>query len=1039
MRLVALMLALAVCVPLPARSQSGAAKADEMQRAAQLAVLVKQAFDARNPTEAIRLAAQALDLESTLKTWPLPSPREAIRASLWNKIGQSYLTRGGTTFADDMDSAIAAFDQALGHVSRSDQSELWVGLQNNLGIAYVQRVRGERAENIERGIGCYEAALAVATKERMPIDWARLQMNLGNAYRERPGGDRASNLDKALAAQQSALTVYTRDAQPFDWARLQANLGATYFVRIRGERADNIERAIAALGAALTVFTREQASERGSAQHNLGLAYQQRSGGDRTDNLERAITSLEASLTVRTRERLPLDWAATQTSLGTAYVARLQGDRGENLERAVAAHEAALTVYRPEQDPIAWARVTTNLGNALSMRIRGDRGDNIERSIAAYRAALTGFTRERIPHEWAKVHSNLGVAYTNRVRGSRAENLQAAIAAFEQSLTVRTRDAEPRDHLTTARQLGQAALESRDWTKAGGAYATAREAFLLLFGQGLDETEARDLIAQAGPLFAEAAFAQVQLGQTAKALQLASEGKARLLSVALRLQGLDLAPDKRKRLEELRGAVRAQSRAYEAADGGERTSALDRLAAVRRELLAIIAASNKAEVQSTGATLSAVHDLVPAGGAIVMPIVTKVGGKILLVTLSDGKPVLTTLDIPELYSQRVETLIRGTGVKVGLAGGWLGAFNIQYLPPDEFNARIGEWTGAIERIGPELWRLFVSRLDVALRERGITPGARIVWLPSGALGLLPLALAHERASDVRLGEKYEVVNAPSLEALTQAVHQIAHREQPSLAAVANPTGDLPFTEIESALVAAHFTARPQLVLDKSNATPQAVLAGLKDKRYWHFSSHGRFDWGNARNAGLIMKNAETLTIGALLDAEGSLGRPRLVVLSACETGLYDTSRNADEFVGLPATFMQLGAAGVLGTLWQVDDLATSLLMAKFYALHLAEGLAPPTALARAQVWLRNASQQELSDYARSAGRAANLDATMLAELESGLATRRRAASSRFAAISERLQMRAGDDKPIAATAVDAKKPRPFAHPYYWGGFTYTGL
>jgi CHAT domain len=58
--------------------------------------------------------------------------------------------------------------------------------------------------------------------------------------------------------------------------------------------------------------------------------------------------------------------------------------------------------------------------------------------------------------------------------------------------------------------------------------------------------------------------------------------------------------------------------------------------------------------------------------------------------------------------------------------------------------------------------------------------------------------------------------------------------------------------------------------------------------------------------------------------------PRLVVLSACETGLYDTSNNPDDFVGLPATFMQLGAAGVIATLWQVDDLATALLMAKVY-------------------------------------------------------------------------------------------------------------
>ena len=52
-----------------------------------------------------------------------------------------------------------------------------------------------------------------------------------------------------------------------------------------------------------------------------------------------------------------------------------------------------------------------------------------------------------------------------------------------------------------------------EWAKAGLAYASARDAFLLLFGQGLNDAEARDLIAEAGPLFAEAAFAAAQRGR----------------------------------------------------------------------------------------------------------------------------------------------------------------------------------------------------------------------------------------------------------------------------------------------------------------------------------------------------------------------------------------------------------------------------------------------------------------------------------------------------------------------------------------------
>jgi CHAT domain-containing protein len=155
--------------------------------------------------------------------------------------------------------------------------------------------------------------------------------------------------------------------------------------------------------------------------------------------------------------------------------------------------------------------------------------------------------------------------------------------------------------------------------------------------------------------------------------------------------------------------------------------------------------------------------------------------------------------------------------------------------------------------------------------------------------------------------------------------------------------------------------------------------------------------------------------------------------------LYDISSNPDEFVGLRSTFMQLGAAGVLATLWQVDDLATSLLLAKFYDLHLGSGLAPPTALRQAQQWLRTASKDELIVYARST----RLDPARLAELESEIKTRRR--GSALAAVTRSLQrdtlsgtLSAPADQP-AVPAGATHGPPPFRHPYFWGGFVYTGL
>jgi hypothetical protein len=97
------------------------------------------------------------------------------------------------------------------------------------------------------------------------------------------------------------------------------------------------------------------------------------------------------------------------------------------------------------------------------------------------------FAREHLPQLWATTQDNLGAAYQDRIRGDRADNLEKAIAYLEASLTVRTREALPRDHLVTAQLLGLALMEKRDWHKARAALAGARAAFLVLFGQGLDD------------------------------------------------------------------------------------------------------------------------------------------------------------------------------------------------------------------------------------------------------------------------------------------------------------------------------------------------------------------------------------------------------------------------------------------------------------------------------------------------------------------------------------------------------------------------
>ena len=132
-------------------------------------------------------------------------------------------------------------------------------------------------------------------------------------------------------------------------------------------------------------------------------------------------------------------------------------------------------------------------------------------AIKSYEAKLSAHPQKR-----AQTKPNFDLFYS-----ARAEALGLAIKAYEAALTVLTREAFPRDHLMTARLLGEAQLNKQDWRNADKAFAGAREAFSVLFGQGLHEEEARYLIEQAGPLFAEAAFAATQMGpRTERALDL---------------------------------------------------------------------------------------------------------------------------------------------------------------------------------------------------------------------------------------------------------------------------------------------------------------------------------------------------------------------------------------------------------------------------------------------------------------------------------------------------------------------------------------
>ena len=206
---------------------------------------------------------------------------------------------------------------------------------------------------------------------------------------------------------------------------------------------------------------------------------------------------------------------------------------------------------------------------------------------------------------------------------------------------------------------------------------------------------------------------------------------------------------------------------------------------------------------------------------------------------------------------------------------------------------------------------------------------------------------------------------------------------------------------------------------------------MEGKSHWHFATHGFYYPDDIWRSGIVVvEKYATMTIRSILQNYNG-EEPRLVVLSACETGISGSFIDDTEFGGLPGAFISKGAAGVISSLWPVDDRATALLMGKFYDLHMDEGQDPATALRGAQNWLREATPDGIIAYITQAKDDGRIDETAASKFNDSVSKGR--SDNPLFAQSWDITHRVGSD-----ATPSPSKDHPFQHPYYWAGFYYSG-
>jgi CHAT domain-containing protein len=256
-----------------------------------------------------------------------------------------------------------------------------------------------------------------------------------------------------------------------------------------------------------------------------------------------------------------------------------------------------------------------------------------------------------------------------------------------------------------------------------------------------------------------------------------------------------------------------------------------------------------------------------------------------------------------------------------------------------------------------------SARATALRQLVLPMGAipvnaqSLLVVEDGPLLSLPLAAVFSGPSGVP--DSCDILIEPSAAFLSQLLDRAAPQPQQTRIAIFANTGtapshqqELPFVSTEVRSIQAVFGRDNARLFTGAAATPQAIRNfDWGNYSIGHFATHAVLDRENMQLTGMVLApsgntrepDTEMLWYGDVCRLHARLD---LVVLSACDTASGEMVPG-EGLVGLTQAFFTAGSQRVLGSLWPVDDEATSTLMRYFYT-SLQTTRSPAAALRTAQ-------------------------------------------------------------------------------------------
>jgi CHAT domain-containing protein len=214
--------------------------------------------------------------------------------------------------------------------------------------------------------------------------------------------------------------------------------------------------------------------------------------------------------------------------------------------------------------------------------------------------------------------------------------------------------------------------------------------------------------------------------------------------------------------------------------------------------------------------------------------------------------------------------------------------------------------------------------------------------------------------------------------------------------VLNESGTQGFLKGSIAAIEREYKTKPTVLIDTnwqdfktSTTNPQ-----IKDI---YFACHGLYNPKNPTLSFLRTSEKGKVKFSEIFSSI-DLSQYRSIVLGACESGTVKAELAA-EYIGLPSAFLASGVRYVIGSLWEVNELATAVLFSNYFALLSTGKYSLPQALNEAQRQLMTMTQDKLAEWCE----------TNLPQIA-----------------------------PKLIPQIKTLPPIPFGHPLDWAGFFITG-